>query len=91
MNKIWIILAVLLLSCIIGCDEKEEQIFEIGDIVCVKDDQEWRGPIHRITRCDNNSTHYVIYHIKVYCGQMKGHVVIRRKTVDLNQLIPDPR
>jgi len=68
----------------------EEQIFQVGDVVCLKDDQEWRGPIHRITRCDN-STRDIVYHIKVLCGQMKGHVVIRHKKDVLCQLIPDPR
>jgi|TARA_Y100000034_G_C6746315_1_gene331491 hypothetical protein len=97
MKKICIIILIL---CAVGCGaigywlyqeaKKEEQIFEIGDIVCVKNDQEWRGPIHRITRSDNETSD-VIYHIKVLCGQMKGYVVIRHKKDDLCQLIPNPR
>ena len=96
-----IICILILLCCIIGAcgivylsrqaAKMEEQIFEIGDfVVCLKDDKEWRGPIHRVTRCDNRTSD-VVYHIKVLCGQMKGYVVIRHKKDVLCQLIPDER
>lgn len=98
MNKIWITFILLLFFCsgclAIKCHD-EEQIFEIGDIVCINikyPSLRKQGPIHRITRHNKTSYEtYLLYHVKIYDEKMEGFIFLREQKDNICLVFLDER
>lgn len=90
MSKIILIIFLFGLCCVVGCEEEEEQKFNVGDKVYIVRDNVI-GTVHQISPMRSDGCKKYIYQIIVHKEDLKGSVIYSKNSNEINQFIDDPR